>query len=640
MPPGIDALRTHGRHTIGLQCRPVKVLFLLNDGFGIGGTITTTFNLGSALAERGHQVEVLSTARRRDMPHLPLHPAVRLMALVEARTEHPDYVGDDPQRGLPPRFYPKADYRSSDYDRMIEERYARYLSASDADVVIATRAGLIAYAGRFAPDRMIKIGQEHLTWLQQRKAMRKELPRHLRKLDAFVTITARDAENYRAHVRLPNTELTFIPNSVPAPSVPPSHGRDKIVVAAGRLVQGKRYDLLIRAFAAVAAERPDWQLRVYGQGKLRNDLRGLVAELGLHDNVLMMGPYTPIETEWAKGAIAAVPSDQEPFGMTLVEAMRCGVPVVSTDAPYGPAEILQDGMDGLLTPVGDEAALAATLLRLINDDAQREAMAAAALKNSDRYDPALIAEQYEQLFDRLAARKAARRHWWPRRERPAAPQPALGPAPTSAVPTVDALVTAEGELVLADGADLVWWRDDDKVPVGGDLTEGSWQLRTPDGAAVRAGRLDTRALIPGTATRVQLPYRLSDGCLGLRVWNRPVYAEIGAVLIDADGLRIEGRLVGAEPADPVLELRGTATRELPGSVTDSGFAVRIGALPAGTWQLWLRYAPGRPAVRLGRFLDDVARKDVAYVLPPIVTGGVTMQPHYDANNEFSIRVTR
>jgi len=625
---------------ISLKCRPVKVLFLLNDGFGIGGTITTTFNLGSALAERGHQVEVLSTARRRDMPHMSLHPAVRLMALVEARTGHPDYVDDDPQRGRPARFYPKADYRSSDYDRMVEERYARYLGGSDADVVIATRPGLIAYAGRFAPDRMIRIGQEHLTRLQQRKAMRTELPRHLRKLDAFVTITARDAEDYRAHVRLPNTELTFIPNSVPAPAVPPSHGRDKIVVAAGRLVQGKRYDLLIRAFAAVAAERPDWQLRVYGQGKLRSDLRALVAELGLHDNVLMMGPYAPIETEWAKGAIAAVPSDQEPFGMTLVEAMRCGVPVVSTDAPYGPAEILQDGTDGLLTPVGDEAALAATLLRLINDDGQREAMAAAALKNSQRYDPALIAEQYEQLFERLAARKAARRRWWPRRERPAAPQPALGPAPTSAVPTVDALVTADGELVLSDGADLIWWGEDDKVPVGGDLAEGSWQLRTQDGAAVRAGRLDTRALIPGTATRVQLPHRLSDGCLGLRVWDRSVYAEIGTVLIDADGLRIEGRLVGAEPADPVLELRSTTTRELPGSVTASGFTVRIGALPAGMWQLWLRYAPGRPAVRLGRFLDDVARKDVAYVLPPIVTGGVTMQPHYDANNEFSIRVTR
>ena len=614
----------------------MKVLFLINDGFGIGGTITTTFNLGSALAERGHEVEVLSTMRRRDMPHLPLHPAVRLMALVEVRTDHPDHLADDPERGRPPKFYPKADFRYLDYDRMVERRYEQYLRSSDADVVIATRAGLISYVGRFAPQRMIRIGQEHLTRLQQRKAMREELPRHLRKLDAFVTITARDAEDYRAHVRLPRTELTFIPNSVPKPAVPPSHGRDKIVVAAGRLVRSKRYDLLIRAFAEVAAQRPDWQLRVYGQGKLGNELRALVAELGLHDNVLMMGPYTPIETEWAKGAIAAVPSDQEPFGMTLVEAMRCGVPVVSTDAPYGPAEILQDGMDGVLTPVGDQAALAAGLLRLINDDTEREAMAAAALKNSERYDPTLIAEQYERLFERLAARKRKRPSWWPERKRPLAP--VLGPAPTSAVPAVDALVTGEGELVLTGGTDLVWWRGDDRVPVGGELTEGKWQLHTADGAAVRAGRLDTRALVPGPVTRVVLPYRLSDGHFGLRVWDRPVYAEVGRVLIDPDGLRIEGRVVGAEPAEPVLELRGTATREVPVEVTGAGFAVLIGALPAGTWKLWLRHAPGQPAVRLGRVLDDVARKDVAYVLPPVTTGGVTMQPHYDSNNDFSIRV--
>jgi len=68
-------------------------------------------------------------------------------------------------------------------------------------------------------------------------------------------------------------------------------------------------------------------------------------------------------------------------------------------------------MDGLLTPVGDEAALTAALLRLINDDAEREALACAALKNSERFDPALIAERYEQLFERLAARRA-RLRWW------------------------------------------------------------------------------------------------------------------------------------------------------------------------------------------------------------------------------------
>ncbi|MET0417233.1 MAG: hypothetical protein ABW022_14575, partial [Actinoplanes sp.] len=67
------------------------MLFLINDAFGIGGTIKTTFNLGGALAARGHEVEVLSTVRRRDVPQLPVDPAIRLMSLVELRTGHPDY---------------------------------------------------------------------------------------------------------------------------------------------------------------------------------------------------------------------------------------------------------------------------------------------------------------------------------------------------------------------------------------------------------------------------------------------------------------------------------------------------------------------------------------------------------------------
>jgi hypothetical protein len=156
-----------------------------------------------------------------------------------------------------------------------------------------------------------------------------------------------------------------------------------------------------------------------------------------------------------------------------------------------------------------------------------------------------------------------------------------------------------------------------------------------DGAAARAGSLDTRALIGWTGTRVQLPYRRPDGGLGLKVTDRPVYAEAGDVHAGADGLHVAVRMVGAAPENMVLELRGDRVIEVPYS---DGF--RIPALPAGRWQAWVRYADSRPAVRLGRHLDDIVRKDAAYVLAPAVTGGVTMLPHYDANNDFNVRVTR
>jgi glycosyltransferase involved in cell wall biosynthesis len=643
----------------------MKVLFLINDGFGIGGTITTTFNLAGALAARGHQVEVLSTMRWRDVPQLPLDPAVKLMSLVEKRPEHPAYDGDDPLRGKPAQYYPAADYRAADYDKMVEDRYERYLRTSDADVVIATRAGLIAYTARFAPPRMIRIGQEHLTRTQQRKAMRKELPRHINRLDAFVTITARDAEDYRRYLNLDRVKLVFIPNSVPVPTVPASHGRSRLVVAAGRLVESKRYDVLIRGFAKVAAKRPDWQLRIYGQGRFRDDLRQLVAELGLHNHVLMMGPYTPIETEWAKGAIAAVPSDREPFGMTLVEAMRVGVPVVSTDAPYGPAEILDDGVDGLLIPTGDPEAMGDALLRLIDDREERAAMAGAAHKNSERFDPAPIAERYETLFEQLAAGKVHESpRWWSRLRRTSVvevlPPPVLGPAPTLTQATAAGEVTPTGDVVLrpgpaiAPGAELVWRRlgagAAQEVPMqgltvrAGDLADGAWQLFCPGGEPVHAASLDTRALVDlpvpeHGGVRVQLPYRLVDGGLALRVWLRPVHAEIGDLNVDDEGLHVDGRLIGAPlTGEPVLELRGpngAIEQHAATALTSTTFRVDVPALAPGVWRLWLRYAPDATPVRLGRFLDDVIRKQTAYVLP----AAGPLQPYFEGNNEFSVRVT-
>ncbi|GFM96265.1 hypothetical protein Sfulv_10760 [Streptomyces fulvorobeus] len=119
-----------------------------------------------------------------------------------------------------------------------------------------------------------------------------------------------------------------------------------------------------------------------------------------------MGAVHPMETEWPKGSIAAVTSDRESFGMTIVEAMRCGLPVVATDCPWGPAEIIEDGIDGRLVPVGDRAAVGAALLGLMEDEELRRRMGRAALASSARFDPAAIAERHLGLFTELAAQGA------------------------------------------------------------------------------------------------------------------------------------------------------------------------------------------------------------------------------------------
>lgn len=386
----------------------MHISFLIHNAYGIGGTIRTTFNLARTLAEQ-HDVEIVSVLRHRDAPVFDLGPGVALRHLVDARESSPGYDGGDPAHARPAKVFPAAEGRFDQYSELTDRRIAQHLRRIEADVVVGTRPGLNVHIAKQARRGPVRIGQEHLTLDTHNRALKLALRGAYPRLDAVTTVTEADARAYRRTLRLPGVRIEAVPNSVPAPALLPADGSGKWVVAAGRLARVKRYDVLIRAFAQVAAERPDWRLRIYGGGAEKAALRTLIAELGLYNHVFLMGPANPLEPEWAKGSIAAVSSSLESFGMTIVEAMRCGLPVVATDCPHGPGEIIADGVDGRLVPVGDPEALAGALLTLINDDAARKRMGSAALASSARFDPAQVAGRYEALFGELRARRSANR---------------------------------------------------------------------------------------------------------------------------------------------------------------------------------------------------------------------------------------
>ncbi|MFI1616481.1 glycosyltransferase family 4 protein [Streptomyces lydicus] len=386
----------------------MHISFLIHNAYGIGGTIRTTFNLAGTLAER-HDVEIVSVLRHRDAPVFDLGPRVALRHLVDLRESGPSGDGADPAHARPAKVFPAAESRYGQYSELTDRRIAQHLRRTEADVVVGTRPGLNVHIARQTRRGPVRVGQEHLTLDSHSRALKLALRGAYPRLDAVTTVTEADALAYRRTLRLPGVRVEAVPNSVPAPGLPPADGSGKWVVAAGRLARVKRYDVLIQAFAQVVAERPDWRLRIYGGGAEKADLRALITELGLYNHVFLMGPASPLESEWAKGSIAAVSSSLESFGMTIVEAMRCGLPVVATDCPHGPGEIITDGVDGALVPVGDPGALAGGLLTLINDDAARTRMGAAALASSARFDPGRIAGRYEALFGELLARRRASR---------------------------------------------------------------------------------------------------------------------------------------------------------------------------------------------------------------------------------------
>ncbi|MEU8822178.1 glycosyltransferase family 4 protein [Streptomyces sp. NPDC048636] len=589
----------------------MKISFLLHNAYGIGGTIRSTFNVAGALAAR-HSVEIVSVIRTVDTPSLPLHPAVRLRPLIDQRPA-PDGGSTDlghPLLTRPSAHVPAAEANGTvNFNALTDERLAAHLHGTDADVVIATRPGLvICLAALGREGRYLRIGQEHRLYGTHRAEIRAACDTAIARLDAHTAVSEADAATHRA--RLPGiaTRLTALPNAVPATGVEPSDGRAKLVVAAGRLIPVKRYDLLVDAWATVAAEHPDWRLRIYGRGPQQPALRRRIDGLGLTGRITLMGAHSPIETEWAKGAIAAVTSREESFGMTIVEAMHCGVPVVATDCPHGPGEIITDGRDGLLVPPGDADGIAKGLLTLIEDDALRRAMAGAARESARRYAPERVAAAYEELFAELRAARgtpapatAATRYttgaFLPGAAgagRPAGtPLASLKGAVRALIrkplrPVAGCRVTPDGRLVLrvepdgvhGSGLALTLTRratDDGgggepvRVPLlppaapaepwtatldrgALDLAEGRWDLhvvRPSDGARrrVRCAYAEGRGLLgleplPGSPFCWWIPYPTVDGHLALRAWRRPCHAEAREIQAGPDGLTVEGTLHG------------------------------------------------------------------------------------------------
>ena len=218
----------------------------------------------------------------------------------------------------------------------------------------------------------------------------------LKKLDRFIVLTEEDKEAWPElkNIRVIPDPLSFLPTKY-------SELKEKRVIAVGRYVYQKGFDLLLQAWSKIEKLYPDWQLAIFGDGD-RTPYENQMKALGINDNSCHLnGPTSNIQQEYINSSIFVFTSRFEGFGMVLVEAMACGLPVVSFDCPCGPKDIVRDGEDGLLVENGNIDLLASSLSRLMNDETLRQSMSKAGLKNVQRFNIEQIAEQWRLLFESL-----------------------------------------------------------------------------------------------------------------------------------------------------------------------------------------------------------------------------------------------
>lgn len=212
-----------------------------------------------------------------------------------------------------------------------------------------------------------------------------------RKFDKFIVLTE---GNRREWSKLQNMEV--IANPLPFSSNKISTQKNKIVICVGKIGYQKGQDLLVKAWSKVHLKFPDWQLHLYGKENL-----DFLDTNNLKDNIHFFPPEKNIEQKYLEAAVYVMSSRFEGFGMVLIEAMEFGLPCVSFDCDYGPADIIEDEVDGFLVEKEDVAALSEKLILLLGDESLRLKMGTLAKENVKRFAPTEIVDQWDQLFREL-----------------------------------------------------------------------------------------------------------------------------------------------------------------------------------------------------------------------------------------------
>lgn len=219
---------------------------------------------------------------------------------------------------------------------------------------------------------------------------------HLKKLDKLVVLTEEDrlAWPELKNICVIPDPLAFTPKSV-------SPLTEKRVITVARYSHEKGIDLLLQAWAEVEKQCVDWRLDVFGNGDT-SSFESLVNQLGIdRSRCHLNGRTDDVEKEYFNSSLFVLSSRFEGFGMVIVEAMACGLPVISFDCPCGPKAIISNEKDGLLVDNGNVTALAQGIITLITDISRRNSMARAASNTAQRYVIGRIASEWKLLFESM-----------------------------------------------------------------------------------------------------------------------------------------------------------------------------------------------------------------------------------------------
>lgn len=355
----------------------MKIVFLGGNFNNSGGTERVTSIVANGLARAGHEVVIVSV-EGGDNPFFSLDQEIKVVTLFKT-------IG-------------RKMFRTPSL--IIKVRKILLTERVDAIIVVETMLALFTIPA--TRGLLIKhICWEHFNFKFDLGRVGRRVARQFaaRFCDVVVTLTERDRGYWRAGTKHKSAIVT-IPNpspfSVQLAHMPPENS--KVVLAAGRLVHQKGFDMLLESWAAISPLAPEWRLRIVGNGPDREALTQLAFKFGIENAVDFVSATPDIEQHYRQAAIYCLSSRFEGFGMVLVEAMSYGIPSVSFDCDAGPEELLA-GTGAILVPPNNIEELNKALLGLMHDPVERKRIGVLSKIKAEQYQPKAIMPRWLEILE-------------------------------------------------------------------------------------------------------------------------------------------------------------------------------------------------------------------------------------------------
>lgn len=364
----------------------MKITMLIGKLSG-GGAERVTCNLANFLADKGHEVEILTLSE--DTPVEPLRRSVRHTPLLK-NSQRGNVVKNSWRRISGLRRYMKT------------QPVDAYVVMLPLTIILTLLFSRLTKAAIIAAERVDPASYRGLNkWLLQHLA---------RRADCWVFQTEQVRQWYEPWLK--GTPGVVIPNAINPAFLRPAYTgeKEKTIAAAGRLTSQKNFALLIRAFGDLAEEFPGYRLTIYGKGPELESLRQTAREAGVEDRVIFAGHVENMPEKLERAEMFVLSSDFEGMPNVLMEAMALGLPCVATDCGGGGAAFLvENGVNGLLIPVKDPAAMAQAIRQILSDPAAAKTMGENARLLQTRLSPEKIYGLWEAQIHTTAENNPARR---------------------------------------------------------------------------------------------------------------------------------------------------------------------------------------------------------------------------------------